>query len=176
MNDFLYYFYDSILLFFESPEWTKTLFYIKLISATISILFGIGIVILVIKTEILTITIRRVVRGTEIPTLPKGKIQKKWEKIRARLKAKDEANLKLAVIEADNLIDSLLKRIGYKGETMAERLKQIKHPQLKNLDELWQAHKVRNNIVHEPSFKLLLHQAEEAIGNYEKVLEELEAI
>ena len=176
MNYLLYYFYDSILLFFESPEWEKAFFYIKLTSAIISILFIFGIVILIIKTEILTISLRYLMRGTEIPTLPKSKLKKKWEKIRARLEAKDEANLKLAVIEADGLIDEILKRIGYKGETMAERLKNIKPAQLKSLDDLWQAHKVRNNTVHKPDFKLTLHQTEEAIENYEKVLEELEAI
>lgn len=176
MKYLLYYFYDSVLLFFESPEWEKTFFYIKLTSAIISILFIFGIIILIIKTDTLTISLKYLIRGTEIPTLPKSRLKKKWEKIRARLEEKDEANLKLAVIEADNFIDYLLKRISYKGETMAERLKQIKPAQLKNLDNLWQAHKVRNNIVHEPNFKLTLHQAEEAIENYEKVLEELEAI
>ncbi len=176
MKYFLYDLYDFILYFLESPEWEKAFFYIKLTSAIISILFIFGIIILIIKTETLTISLRYLIRGTEIPTLSKSKLKKKWEKIQARLEEKDEANLKLAVIEADNFIDYLLKRIGYKGETMAERLKQIKPAQLKNLDGLWQAHKVRNNIVHEPNFKLTLHQAEEAIENYEKVLEELEAI
>ena len=59
---------------------------------------------------------------------------------------------------------------------MFERLKSIKPAQLKNLDNLWQAHKVRNHIVHEPNFKIGLNRVEEVIENYKKVLEELEAI
>lgn len=176
MEYFFYWFYDSTVIFFESPQWQKALFYMKLTSAIFSVLMAFGIVLLIVRTEILTTGLRRLTRGTEAPPFPKGKIHKKWENILARLEARDEANLKLAVIEADNLIDFLLKIIGYKGSTMSERLKQIKPPQLKNLEGLWQAHKLRNNIVHEPNFKLNLNQAEEAIEKYKKVLEELEAI
>lgn len=176
MQYLLYYFYDSIILFFESPGWQRTFFYIKLSSAVISFLLVFGIVIFILKTELLTIGLRRLIRGTEAPTFPKGKIRKQWDKILARVEAKDEANLKLAVIEADGLVDFLLKRIGYKGETMFERLKSIKPAQLKSLDGLWQAHKVRNRVVHEPNFKINLNQTEEVIENFKKVLEELEAI
>ncbi len=172
----LYWLYDSVILFFESPQWQKAFFYMKLSSAIISSFLIFGIIMLILKTELFTIGIRRLVRGTETHSFPKGKIRKQWDKILARIEAKDEANLKLAVIEADGLIDSLLKRIGYKGETMFERLKSIKPVQLKSLDGLWQAHKVRNRVVHESNFKISLSRAEEVIENYEKVLEELEAI
>ena len=39
-----------------------------------------------------------------------------------------------------------------------------------NLNELWQAHKLRNQIAHEPNFKLKRDLAERALGIYETAL------
>ena len=47
-----------------------------------------------------------------------------WQEIERRLAAGDESNLKLAIIEADKILDEILKMSGLKGDTMADRLKQ----------------------------------------------------
>jgi len=59
---------------------------------------------------------------------------------------------------------------------MGERLKQIIPAQLVNIDELWQAHKIRNRLVHEENFELREHEAKRVIEIYKKALDELEAI
>jgi hypothetical protein len=87
-----------------------------------------------------------------------------------------EADWRLAVIEADSLVDDILKRIGFPGESMAERLAQIPASQLLSLSDLKEAHRIRNNVTHTPGFKISKSEAERVVRKYERVLKELEVI
>jgi hypothetical protein len=102
------------------------------------------------------------------------KILKLWLKIKERLKSGLESEFKLAVIEADTLLEDVLKKMGYTGDTLAERLKQVPANILTSSDAAIEAHKVRNNIVHDPDYRLELAEAEKAVSLYEKVLTELD--
>lgn len=81
---------------------------------------------------------------------------------------------KLAIIEADVILDEALKQIGYSGGSLGERLKSISTTQLSTLNEAWEAHKVRNRIAHEGAdFVLTKRIAEETINRYRRVFNEL---
>lgn len=81
---------------------------------------------------------------------------------------------KLAIIEADIILDQTLKNAGYAGNTLGERLKSINPSSLKSLDAAWQAHRVRNQIAHEGAdFVLTRRIAEETIKQYKMVFTEL---
>ena len=57
---------------------------------------------------------------------------------------------KLAVIEADKLADMVLRKAGIKGESMAERLRGVEKIVDRSVyQRMWEAHKVRNELVHE---------------------------
>ena len=99
-----------------------------------------------------------------------------WQSVLDKLNSNNEDSYKQAVIEADKIFDDLLKKNGYQGEDMGGRLKQITQDQLSNLDEVWQAHKLRNRLVHEPDFQLKEHEARRMIEIYQKAFENLEAI
>jgi len=104
------------------------------------------------------------------------KLAKQWAKIMTRLASGLESEYKLAVIEADSMFDDILKKMGYSGETLGERLKKISSAILPNIEEIGQAHKIRNNIVHDPDFRLSLDEAKKALTIYEKALTELGAL
>ncbi len=83
----------------------------------------------------------------------------------------------MAVIEADALLDDIMKRIGYKGDDLAERLKSIEPSDFDNLQNVWEAHKVRNRLVHEPGkIEFTQDEAKNTIEKYEKALKELKYI
>lgn len=86
-----------------------------------------------------------------------------------------DMGVKLAVIEADNLLDAALKSLVMPGDTLGERLKVAcyKYPKLKNV---WWAHKLRNNLVHDHSFRLHSSEAKRALGEFEKALKELKIL
>jgi hypothetical protein len=80
---------------------------------------------------------------------------------------------KLAIIEADIILDELLKQRGYAGNSLGERLKSIAPSQLVSLQDAWEAHKVRNRIAHEGADFVLTHRvAEETIVRYRRVFAE----
>ena len=99
-----------------------------------------------------------------------------WEHIKRRSDSLHEAEWKLAVIEADNLADEVLKAVGYNGESMGERLMMIKPEQLDSLQDLWDAHKLRNLLVHYTGYQVRHEQVFAALHSFEKVLKELGAL
>ncbi|MBI4837437.1 MAG: hypothetical protein HY813_03495 [Candidatus Portnoybacteria bacterium] len=101
---------------------------------------------------------------------------KKWQAILKRIKRGDDANLKLAVIEADTLFDSLLRQMDFEGKDAGERLEKLNGAQLSCLEDVWLAHKARNRIVHEPGCHLTHSEAERAIVAFEKAFKELQVL
>ncbi|MEK7616146.1 MAG: hypothetical protein AAB420_02995 [Patescibacteria group bacterium] len=98
---------------------------------------------------------------------------KAWEHIQQYVNSPREAEWKLSVIEADKFVDEALKARGFVGETMGERLMLIKPQELTSIQDLWDAHKLRNLLVHETNYQLKHDQAFAAIHAFEKVLREL---
>lgn len=93
-----------------------------------------------------------------------------WQKIEKKLMTNDEAQLKLALIEADDILDETLKISGHKGQTVAERLGQVIPGEISNLEDLLRAHRLRNQIVHEPDLKIAPEDIKRALSAYKKFL------
>lgn len=109
-------------------------------------------------------------------TAKESPLGSRWEEIQKHLNSIKEAEWKFAVIEADSLVDYILKSAGYPGDTMGDRLKNIDKSQIVTLDGLWEAHKIRNRLAHDPSYFLRYGEAKRAVQLYEKTLKELQAI
>ena len=97
----------------------------------------------------------------------------KWAELLARIKTPDGAVL--AVIDADKLLDEALKRRGYKGKTMGERMVSAQRA-FSNNDSVWFAHKLRNRLVHEPGAKLRQNDAKNALAGVRQGLKDLGAL
>lgn len=106
-------------------------------------------------------------------SVEESKLERDWQKIKQRLEKDWASESKLAIIEADKLLDGMLKRMGYGGESMGDRLKQVNKDALPNLDDVWAAHKIRNDIVHDPDYQFSSRSARIAIDTYEKAFENL---
>ena len=152
-------------------------FILKLLISIISLLSLCIIIYLLSKTDWLE---RRFLFDlTEFFTFkPYGVVEfsKKWKKIIKRLELGTESEAKLAVIEADDLLNEILEKMGYSGESLGEKLKQFKKTILPNLDEVLEVHKIKSDIVHDPSFRLSFDQAKKLLEVYERALSNLEAL
>lgn len=131
-------------------------------------------IILVIVLHTPGLYFRILQTGANVPVAHKNKMQKRWEKLKARLQSANVSQYKAAVLEADELTDEILAKIGYPGENMGERLSAITLNQLETIEELKQAHELRNEIVRKGDFALDQRKAEEIVGVYQKTLETLE--
>lgn len=103
-------------------------------------------------------------------------VAEQWKEIVLKTESESEEEWRLAIINADALLDLVLKRSGYPGETMMERLKAVKPENLPNLNNLWEAHKIRNQIVHSPDFILSKKEAIRILRIYKQALQELKAL
>ena len=108
-----------------------------------------------------------------VTTLRDVETVRRWNDIVRRLAVATPDALKIAVIDADKLVDDALKRLGVAGEHMADRLEKLPREDFKTLDRVWDAHRVRNNLVHTPGFQLSADNTKRTLGNYEAFLREL---
>jgi len=100
----------------------------------------------------------------------------KWQKVRSRLESTNEAEYKLAVIEADGILNDILLRMGFRGETLGDRLKSLTTGIIPNLEDVSKAHQTRNNVVHDPDFRLTLEEAQRTLEIYEVAFRNLDLI
>lgn len=110
----------------------------------------------------------------ELFGLSEEKVCEMWDDITVQAD-QSVMGAKLAVIEADKLLDHVLRSMVMPGETMAERLKAAayKYP---NIREVWPAHKLRNQLVHDNDFQLSQKRAQRAIKDFEKALKLLNVL
>ncbi len=96
----------------------------------------------------------------------------KWKKVLDYLFSDNENDWKLAVIEADLMLFDLLVQLGFKGESLGDKLKDANQENFPVLSSAWEVHNTRNKIAHEgSSFELSLHEAKRVVGLYEKIFE-----
>ncbi len=95
-----------------------------------------------------------------------------WENILTQVDSANQADWKLAILEADTILDSLVAKMGYKGENLGERLKSIEPGDFLTLNDAWEAHKVRNAIAHGASYELSQREARRVIKLFETVFRE----
>lgn len=109
-------------------------------------------------------------------TLQDAITRDRWSEIIAKVDAGSPELLKLAIIEADKLADDTLKRLGFEGKHMADRMQNVTPETLRSFTGLWKAHRVRNSLVHTPGYEVSKDQAVLAIESYRKFLAEVKAL
>ncbi len=99
--------------------------------------------------------------------------EQRWQGLLDRVKTQD--GMVLAVIDADKLLDEALRKSGHRGKTMGERLVAAQRD-LSDNDGIWFAHKLRNRLVHEPTFRLRQADAKRALAGIKQGLKDLGAL
>ena len=99
----------------------------------------------------------------------------RWLAIERQLIREDTASHQLTVLNADKLLDHSMCERGIAGETMGERMKQAKD-KFSDRNGVWAAHKLRNQIAHEPDVAVTYEQARRALASFKKALKDMGAI
>lgn len=101
----------------------------------------------------------------------------RWEHIESLATGNDPSRWREAILEADIMMNEVLFRRGYEGETVSDKLKSARPDQFRSLNDAWEAHKVRNQIAHEgSSFHLTESLARRTLARYETVFREFDAL
>lgn len=106
----------------------------------------------------------------------KGRVSDEWGRVEQLLVTGRPSAFKEAVITADKLLDYALVQIS-SGETMGERLKNARGAFSAGVYQgLWDAHKMRNALVHETDFDLTALVAREVLGKFKEGFQALGVI
>ena len=149
------------------------LWILQLISVVVSLILFAASIYFLIQTGFLASRIDRIQDVILRSDTSKKRAQSSWNDIERHFFTGDDNDLRIAIIEADNLLDEALRTAGVQGSNVGDRLKRVRVDQLPNVDDVWQAHKLRNRIAHEPNFALKRDLAERALTVYEKALANL---
>lgn len=99
----------------------------------------------------------------------------KWLEIEQQLKRDEPSTFHIVVLNADKLLNQALEQRGFRGQTMAERMKSA-GKNFSNSNAVWSAHKLRNQIAHEPDVHVTYDNARTALSGFRQALKDLGAI
>lgn len=148
---------------------------LKIVMASLAAIVFLLLVIVVVKLNRLAAKRIDIAKIIAPPSPATSGVNARWEEVQRHITSTREAEWKFAVIEADKIVDDILKN-SYPGETMGERLLNIGKGQLETLNGLWEAHKIRNRLVHDANYFLRYTEAKKAVLLFERTLKELQAL
>jgi len=167
--------FNQILSFVIDPQLPRIFWIIKIVFISISLILLGLIIFLIIKAS--WFKYKYLESYTEfLRYRPYGvkKEFKKWAKINKRLESGKEADYKMAVIEADDILKEVFQKMKYKGEFLDDILKQVNERVLPSVEQVKKAHEIRNEIVHNSDFQFTQDQAKNVLKVYQQALRELE--
>ena len=159
-------FAEKVLLWFFGSFW-----WIKLILYLFSLVCIGFIIYLFRKIDAIATSQRKLIYPAQ--QVVEDVSNERWEKILKHTDSSNENDWRLAIIEADIMLDELLDNMSIDGETIGDKLKRVEKSDFTTLDKAWEAHKIRNEVAHQGSgFLLNQREAKRVIGLYEAVFEE----
>lgn len=115
---------------------------------------------------------QRTIAAKDIP-----RTQLRWKRVLEQAGGSNPEGWRLAILEADIMLNELLDLQGYKGETMADKMKQVDRASFNSIEDAWEGHKIRNRIAHEGTAANLSHrEVRRVIALYERVFKEFKYI
>ena len=168
---------NKIISFLVSAQIQQNLLPVKIVFFAISAFFLGMIMFILLRTHYLQwLFIQDMVEFFTVKTYGTKRITKQWQSVLKRLDTGLESEYKLAVIEADRMLDGSLKKMGYAGSNLEERLTKLTSITLSNIEEVQRAHQARNNILHDPDYKLELTEAKKIMNIYEEAFRSLQIL
>ena len=168
---------NNIIDFIIHPQFKGFLLYVKVIFIAVSLILFVAIIILLKKSSWLRDRyLEEITEFTAYRPFGLKESFKQWNRIAERLRTDKESEYRLAVIEAEGLLDNILSKAGYTGDNFLQKLEQLDKSNLPNIKDVYKAHEIRNDIVHNPDQKLTLDQAKEVLAIYEKAAKDSEVL
>ncbi len=150
---------------------------IKIITALLTVLFITVIIYAIVRIREIRQKEAREFHFAEPALHDKERKNEQWEVVLSHVNSHSESDWRLAILEADNMLEDMVRTLGYAGESLGEKLKGVEQSDFTTIQSAWEAHKVRNQIAHDGvKFLLTQREAKRIVGLYEKVFNEFEYI
>lgn len=100
-------------------------------------------------------------------------LSEKWAQVEKNINSNNPSDWRVAIVDADIMLGTILTRQGYAGDTIGDQLKAVDKSDMLTLQNAWDAHKVRNDIAHGGTdYQLNERDARATIALYKKVFQE----
>jgi hypothetical protein len=162
---------EIISSFFDSNFFLIVKFFIAIY---VAVLFVDIVLLLVIRG--LGGDISKTLTGTNMPIASRNKMKKRWMEIEKRLGSDQSSQYKLAILEADAMVNEVLDQIGYEGNNIIKKLESVTEKQISNVESIRSAHRVRNEIINNRNFFIDRKNSLETIKIYKIFLSDFEII
>lgn len=101
----------------------------------------------------------------------------RWHYIQTLIESPNESDWRVAIIEADSMMEEILKEKGIAGSTVSELLEGAKDTGYRSIQDAWDAHLVRNQIAHQGSdFPISQVEGRRVIKMFQNFFEELRVV
>lgn len=101
----------------------------------------------------------------------------RWVHVQELIRSNNPTDWRMAVLEADTILEEMTLALSIPGETLGERLKNVEPSDFLTVQKAWEAHKVRNQIAHQGSeFALDHRKAIATVKLFEEVFHEFKYI
>lgn len=114
---------------------------------------------------------RKKVRGMRL-TLSGPLFEKRLAEMRRKISSGSPELQRIAILDAENLVDEALHQLGVEGERMIDRIRELFRLGFLTADRLERAHRIRNELVYSPDYELTPDIAERTFNDYESFLRE----
>jgi hypothetical protein len=163
IKDFIY--------FISSPEIQELLFPVKIVFIFFGIFFFLTtLYFLRVSSYLKYYVTEDVVEFLSWRAFGLDDLEKRIAKIKKKAVGGTEAELKLAIIEADDFLSELLEDKEIEGKIFEEIIKNAGRVMVPDPDQVLAAHRARNSVVYEPDFKLDPEYAKRILAVYESAI------
>ncbi|MEI7810631.1 MAG: hypothetical protein WCI41_03705 [bacterium] len=101
----------------------------------------------------------------------------RWKMVQEHIASTSQGDWKLAIVDADVMLEDLLDQLGFKGENLGDKLKAVDMEKYSSLKNAWEAHLIRNQIAHEGlQYDLPEQEAKRVIAIYEQIFRDFRYI
>jgi hypothetical protein len=146
-------------------------------SAVLSMLFILGIIYTLIRIHSIEKEWRAKLYPDQNPVSVEEPKNERWQRVIDHINSDNASDWRLAILECDIVLDELLDKQGFIGNTIGDKLKNADPAEFKTLNNAWEAHKIRNAIAHAgQDFTLTQREARRIVGLYETVFKEFDFV
>ncbi len=174
MEDIIRYIIDPHLF---PPEIVRIIDYTRYFFMGVSaVLIGSVVYFIAASNRLEEMYFKDILEFTKASPYKEIKIPKDWGVLRKRSEDENPSERKLAIIETDEMVCSVLNEMGYKGDTLEESLEDVSTDIIPNKEDLLRAHKTRRDLIYDPNYELSQDDAKEIMDVFEKSLSDLQLL
>ena len=164
-------FFETIVDFFHN-DFSGIVDYLRVIGLLIGLAFLGGAIFSWIRMLNLSLYVKdkheehfNIVKERQSPRLVR------WETISGMFKSPESTNWRMAIIDADSMLEELVTEMGHHGDSFGEKLMSLRRDGISWTDAAWEVHLIRNKLAHEGSnYPLTDREAFRAYKIYENIL------